>query len=472
MRIGIRADASPAIGIGHIMRCLKLATALQQERHSVTMLCARITPELVHAIQEAGVALQMLAHTDDTICIESQRYDVVIADHYTLNDSWFETAATATERLVVIDDTERAHRHADIYVNPNQSTLNMGQAPADSIRCIGPRFALIATGLAPKSTYAHTPKHILCCMGGSDPDHSLHHCVEAAGTFPDTQFHIVAGNANPHADMLAKASTAHPNIRYYRHVDDLPTLLIRMDAAIVAGGGLMRECLSLGVPCAVVSNHPNQSGFVQQLAAETMLQYIGPGSTVSATKIDAVLQALHSNYAQWKEAAMRAVQQFDGRGITRLSRMIQHAPIQLRDARMADAETIYAWRTHERVRASSHNRASFGMASHMEWMEKTIANPNSYFWLAVQHAAPVGVFRADMDDQSHALLSIYLNPDYMGLQLGPAILQAAVKKLRLLPHPPARLIAQVNAGNDASHRLFAMLGFTASSDDSYVKELV
>ena len=109
MRIVIRADASLAIGSGHLMRCLCLADALVacgaevafvckwlpkhltevvSQRHSVTVLSAALEPGL-NAPQEAWSTARQLEDAASVAALSvTAESDWLVVDHYGLDHTW------------------------------------------------------------------------------------------------------------------------------------------------------------------------------------------------------------------------------------------------------------------------------------------------------------------------------------------------------------------------------------------------
>ena len=150
MNFLIRADASLAIGSGHIMRCLTLARALKADGHGVHFVCRALNGHLADWIRAQGFACSLLesdtadsqpenpappvagapphAHwlplpqeqdaADCAPLIAAQRPDWIICDHYALDAVWQRAArAVCGSRLMVIDDLcDRAH-DADLLLD-------------------------------------------------------------------------------------------------------------------------------------------------------------------------------------------------------------------------------------------------------------------------------------------------------------------------------------------------------------------
>ena len=110
-----RCDASPAIGAGHVVRCLALADALRRDGWSCTFVCS----------DDSDVAVRVLAATHhELVLLPRQMADdpralrdrwprgrgFLIVDHYEL-DAKFETACRSwTKKILVIDDlADRVH---------------------------------------------------------------------------------------------------------------------------------------------------------------------------------------------------------------------------------------------------------------------------------------------------------------------------------------------------------------------------
>ncbi|MBX3633888.1 MAG: UDP-2,4-diacetamido-2,4,6-trideoxy-beta-L-altropyranose hydrolase, partial [Rubrivivax sp.] len=61
MNIAIRADASAAIGLGHLKRCLSLAQALRAQGAAVTLAWREIDLDCAPLIEAAGVSSVRIA---------------------------------------------------------------------------------------------------------------------------------------------------------------------------------------------------------------------------------------------------------------------------------------------------------------------------------------------------------------------------------------------------------------------------
>jgi len=66
MVIVIRADASTAIGMGHIQRCLTLADALRKQGATVIFICRELLAHSCNLIEEKGYRVYRLPFAEST----------------------------------------------------------------------------------------------------------------------------------------------------------------------------------------------------------------------------------------------------------------------------------------------------------------------------------------------------------------------------------------------------------------------
>src|ERR1700722_10587697 len=112
MRILCRADASLAIGSGHVVRCATLAQGLSEEGHEVAFIRRGLPGELDEALAEQGFPVRGIdaspdMHSDARLCraaIAERRFDWLVVDHYELGAEWENAMAGGGGGICAIDD--------------------------------------------------------------------------------------------------------------------------------------------------------------------------------------------------------------------------------------------------------------------------------------------------------------------------------------------------------------------------------
>ena len=142
--IVFRADASPLIGSGHIIRSLALAAELSKAGHSIVFVARELPESLRRLIIEAGHALRMLptvssgmkrnegmgtcAHwlqapwkVDAEQTLENIRdlgeIEWLIIDHYALDIHWEKELRPLVKYILVLDDLADRKHDCDILVD-------------------------------------------------------------------------------------------------------------------------------------------------------------------------------------------------------------------------------------------------------------------------------------------------------------------------------------------------------------------
>lgn len=167
-RILIRADASPQIGGGHIMRCLSLAGELACHGAETTFVCAMIPPALAARVAAAGHRLvhiepapELLSRIENwdsaTLPREAQLRDAaaahdaagpadwIMVDHYRLDTIWLDAAPAGAQRAV-IDDLANRPQLCEMLIDQTFGRVASDYAPwvPDGCRVLaGAHFALL-----------------------------------------------------------------------------------------------------------------------------------------------------------------------------------------------------------------------------------------------------------------------------------------------------------------------------------------
>ena len=468
MRIALRADAGPGIGVGHVRRCLSLAKAL-----------AGMGAEVVVAGRgacdfDSGIAVRELAADDAATFADAVgAADWVVVDHYGLDAGWHRAIAALTgAQVAVIDDLANRPVACDVLIDQNlradarDDYAERLEQPARVLS--GPRFALIdpAFAEAPPVSVTQDLASIGVFMGGVDAAGATFDVLDALdrcrwrGTVE-----VVSTSANQALGALADRVHARSGTILSVDLPDLSAFNGRHGLQIGAAGGASWERACSGVPTLAVAVAENQAVVIGPLAAA------GAIAAHAAWPIDVALlarqiDALVDDHGRRGELAAAARGLVDGYGALRVAARL--LPLTLRDALANDAERAFDWRNAASTRQFSGNPAPIDPAGHRDWWARALSDPARLLWIAMVGNRPAGVLRYDVAGTA-AEVSIYLDPLLTGLGLGTELLRIGEK--RLADHGVDTVTARIDPGNIASRRSFASAGFVATDGDRYVARL-
>jgi UDP-2,4-diacetamido-2,4,6-trideoxy-beta-L-altropyranose hydrolase len=497
--VALRADASAVLGAGHLVRCLSLAAALREQGADAWLVCARGDGTAAHLLRDAASTVRWIDDPDDpqhdarltAAALADRRIDWIVVDHYRLDAVWHDAIRQATgARLLAIDDLADRPLAADALLDANRDALARATyAPwlrREPRWLLGPRFAML--GPAYRAVRRCDPgegaaRSIGVFTGGTDPGGAsarvLDACRREAGF--EGPIEVATTRANPRLDAL-RAACREADATLTVDAPDLAAFFARHDLQVGAGGGAAWERCRVGAPSIALVLADNQrpvidllgrSGAVLAARLEEVQdtgQSTGQNTgqnTVHDTELPPLataLRALLDAPEARRALAERAVALVDGRGAQRVAASLMRDALTLRPAGPEDAMKLLGWRNHAAVRAVSGDPAPIAAEDHLRWFARVLADPARRLWVGRLGALDVGSIRFDRLDTGRAEVSLYLDPELLGLGLGERLLAAGEAAAADAFGAPLESVARVLPGNDASLRLFGRAGYRGEPD--------
>lgn len=473
-----RADASPAIGGGHVARCLTLADALHADGWLCRFVCTQQTLDTMPALAASDHGVDRLGSTDEPLPKSCGKADLLVVDHYRLDASFERAHRDRVARVLAIDDLADRSHDCDVLLDTTpgrKADAYAGMVPASTCFLLGPVFALLRPAFAAvrrtRLPIVHRPaRQIVVGFGATDPENLTAVALSAlAALGRPFDVTVLLGAAAPYRAEVERLA-AHVGARLAPPDVSVASVLADADLAIGAGGTSAWERCCLGLPTVVLVAADNQR------ANAEALQGLGAAVVVprpdSGMLADALAALLDDGHALALMAA-RAAQLCDGYGTRRTllaldqPRLAHGVTLSVRPVCSDDEALLLDWRRDAGTRAHARNPHPPSAGEHHNWLDANLADPLCLLHLLLIGDEPVGVlrldWRADLDGWE---VSLTVAPDRRGRGVGVAALACADRLAG-----SEKQWAFIKRDNAASLRTFARAGYAPSDrPDWYVRK--
>ena len=270
----IRADASPTIGTGHVMRCLAVAEALRDQGHEALFAAVESTPAIDRRLSADGFRHVSIAgpvgQAADLAATRSllrrEHGTAVMLDGYRFGEAYRVGLQAAGARVLAWDDLgDGTPLHADLVVNaaPQAAALLYDAMAPGAVLLLGPGYAPLRREVRlaaqePRRSIVDRPV-LLVTFGGSDPLGLTGPVLQALAKGRPAGCRIVAvvGGSNPRAEEVA--ALAAEGVFVEIDCPRMGALMADSGLAVSAGGGTMGELAALAVPTLLVVTADNQA---------------------------------------------------------------------------------------------------------------------------------------------------------------------------------------------------------------------
>ncbi len=424
----LRADATPSTGVGHLSRCVALATAARARGWDVA-LCGTFT---------AG---QWLIG-DLPVVPAVEQADAVVVDHYGIGAFEFDGL------VVSMEDAEYGRRRADIVVDAN---LFEAPRPDDGSPVVlrGPAYAPLRAEIrtarrARRTGSFRVPPRVVVVMGGGAAPSSV---AAALTALRDT---------GVPAEVVAISAAPVPGFDVTPPTPELPSLFASADLVVSAAGVTLLELCCIGVPTALVRIADNQAPGYAAAVERGLAAGLGTDPRAHVP----VLRDLLTDASPRNALAEKARTTVDGGGADRILDAMGFDPT-VRPATEADAEPLLSWRNDPETRRWSRTTDPVSSVEHKAWLATALASPDHRLFVAEHDGRPVGTVRFVREGEAWQV-SITVAPSARGRGLAVPMLLAAERALG-----PAVIRANVHHANAASRAVFRKAGYRLVTDGEW-----
>jgi UDP-2,4-diacetamido-2,4,6-trideoxy-beta-L-altropyranose hydrolase len=331
----MRADASIAMGTGHVMRCFALAQAWQDAGGRAVFAMAQATLAVEERLQRESIGVARLkakaGSADDAqemiALARGQQASWVVVDGYGFGADYQEALKRAGLKVLFIDDNGHAgHYSADLVLNQN-AHANEALYPsrdASTRLLLGPRFAMLRREFTEWRGWDReipaVARRVLVTMGGSDPDNVTERVVQAILAEPGVNATVVVGGSNPHLPKLrALVVGIRRDVQLVENVRNMPELMAKSDGAISGAGTTSLEMCYLGLPALLIVLAENQRPAAEELNRRGAAIHVGGSAEIRPSTLSAHLTRLVNSRDARKAISERGRELVDGRGAERVA---------------------------------------------------------------------------------------------------------------------------------------------------------
>ncbi len=331
----IRADASFAMGTGHVMRCLALAQRWRERGGNVMLAMAESTPAIDRHLRAEGVQVAKLKsslhRTEDAREVSKLAQDVcaawIVVDGYHFDSEYQRNLKNTGLKLLFVDDCGQCeHYYADLVLdqNPHASAEMYASRERYTQLLLGSRFAMLRRDFQPWRQWERRipefAQRLLVTMGGSDPDKLTLRIIQALPEISASKIEItvVAGGSNPHLAELQQASAIGGQIHLISNTNNMPQLMAQSDVAIICAGGTLWELLYMGCPTLSYSRTPVQTAIVAELKSAGAVGSMGSVEDFEEGLLAVAVEELVASQERRKRMARQGRRLVDGEGVARI----------------------------------------------------------------------------------------------------------------------------------------------------------
>lgn len=332
-KIIFRVDAGREIGMGHLVRCLALATELQERYFCGAGFVIKNEDGVQEIIRERGFKVEVLpsdiSREDEAgeVLKLAQNYgaDRIVLDlKEKLSVDYIKRLKQIKIPLISIDNDGPGALLADVNIFPVMHFVpDKRWADYKGKLYYGPEYVILRRQfLKDYPCPDNKVPDILITMGAGDTENLTGKVLSAILPIPDIHITVVLGKFFAHYEKIKKMIAGRDNITVYQDVKNMAEVMAKADLAITYFGITAYELAKMGIPTMVIAHSKEDEINVEELAKLDVYVGLGYYEDVDERSIYSAASNLLCSKKLRDRMSLRGKQLFDGKGSERVTRII------------------------------------------------------------------------------------------------------------------------------------------------------
>jgi spore coat polysaccharide biosynthesis protein SpsF len=332
-----RCDASPSIGLGHLVRCLALADELHKNHGVEVTFALRASPLASQMVKRRSYPI--LQPRDGAVfdheawlrdCILKAGAQTLVVD---VRDDLPQAALNALAEkgtiVAVLDDLSDRRWAADLaFYPPVPQVRRVDWSGFRGRLCVGWEWIVLRSQFAESFPSRYNSKcSLLVAMGGSDPAGLTLKAVRALDRLDeDFESVIIVGAGFCHRQSLRDLlGQTRRRFAVREDVSEMSAAMAQADLAVCSFGMTSYEVAAMGVPAACVCLTEDHAESASALVAAGMGISMGVDDQDTETRMAVAVERLLADKNARAQMSARARELVDGRGASRIAELLVSA---------------------------------------------------------------------------------------------------------------------------------------------------
>ena len=335
MNVAFRVDGGENIGMGHIQRCLALASELKKKNAEVIFIFQK-NNKIKRKIEKQGFGRTELKEKmslkedlgETSKIIREENINILITDSYTFTQNYLVEIKKKVRFLVSIDDLGKFPFPSDIVINQNIYAQELDYQPLNGKTkfLLGPKYALLREEFTnvKEREIKEKVQNVLITLGGGDAFNLTPKILKVLDKIrKGFNIAVIIGPFFKNSVEIKKViKRMKKKVNLVYRPSSISKLMLSSDSAISGGGITLYELAATGTPALSFCLAENQLKSIKGMAKEEVAIDLGWGDRFDEEKFCQKVSALCNDFNLRNKMCQKGQKLVDGKGAQRATNLI------------------------------------------------------------------------------------------------------------------------------------------------------